>query len=102
MDRNTLTILAVLSLSVSNLFVGLSTQNTLLIAASSAISATLAGLYLLRDRFPSLSTSRSVRTKQKLNADIPLRPKPFPLWVFLLVLFLVLPALLLFLQMNAT
>ena len=101
MDRNTLTILAVLVLSTSNLFVGLSTQNTLLIIASSVISAALAGLYLLRDRFPQLRISRPMMSNRKMTGDIRVRPRPFPLWVFLLVLFIVLPALLLFLQMNS-
>ena len=100
MDRNALTLLAVLSLSVSNLFVGLATQNRLLIIASSAISAALAFLYLLRERFPSLRILHWPSAKQKMNGDIRVRPRPFPLWVFLLVLFLILPALLLFLQMN--
>ena len=100
MDRNTLTLLAVLSLSVSNLFVGLVTQNRLLIIASSTISAALAFLYLLRERFPALRILRVPPAKQKMNADTPVRPRPFPLWVFLLVLFLILPALLWFLQMN--
>lgn len=98
MDRNILTLLAVLTLSVSNLFVGISTQNVLLIYASSAISAALAGLYLLRDR---LGIAAKTSRQSRLDPDALTRTRPFPLWVFVMVLFIILPALLVFLRMNA-
>lgn len=100
MDRNLLIISAVLVLSVSNLFVGISTQNALLVYASSAISAALAGLYLMRDRFPQPPTKTKSSTSRLTRAEALSQPRPFPLWVFAFVLFVALPALLLFLQMN--
>ena len=96
MDRNILTLLAVLTLSVSNLFVGVSTQNAPLIYASSAISATLAVLYLLRDR---LGLPAKPAKQRQIDPDALTRTRPFPLWVFVMVLFIILPALLVFLRM---
>ncbi|MEO0606838.1 MAG: hypothetical protein AAFY82_01305 [Pseudomonadota bacterium] len=98
MDRNTLTIVAILALSVSNLFVGITTQNALLIIASSVISAALAGLYFVRSELPSTAQDAAARKSQTGRAKTLPRARPFPLWTFGLVLFLVLPALLVFLQ----
>ena len=98
MDRNTLTIVAVLALSVSNLFVGITTQNALLIIASSVISAVLAALYLVRGELKSGQAKPTSKAARSAQAKALPRARPFPLWTFGLVLFLVLPALLVFLQ----
>jgi len=93
MDRNSLTILAVLALSVSNLFVGISSQNKLLILASAGISAALALLYIARDvlrsRFEIGGKSITTTTDPRNSTH----RSPFPLWVFVVILFILLPAL---------
>jgi len=98
MDRSSLTIFAVLVLSVSNLFVGITTQNKLLIVASAAISAALALLYIARDllraRVGADTKQSAIPTPQLART----RRSPFPLWVFVAILFIVLPALIWFLQ----
>lgn len=101
MDRNTLTIVAVLALSISNLFVGISTQNALLIIASSVISATLAGLYLVRGQVQAAAPASMRAKAQSEQAKALPRARPFPLWTFGLVLFVVLPLLLVFLQIYS-
>jgi len=99
MDRNSLTIFAVLTLSVSNLFVGITTQNKLLILASAGISATLAILYIVKELSQDQSSANRRTTVIKPNGDALFRRAPFPLWVFGVILFIALPALLLFMQM---
>lgn len=98
LDRTTLTLLAVLSLAVSNLFVGLVTKNTYLVLASSAISAVLAVLYLVRS--PAQRSAKPGRGADRhLSASQALaRRRVFPLWVFAAILFIILPILLVFLQ----
>lgn len=102
MDRNSLTILAVLALSVSNLFVGITTQNKLLILASAAISAALAVLYIVKELTQSGKQLSRARANVSGGAQKTVRPAPFPLWVFGTILFIVLPALLVFLQFMNT
>ena len=95
MDRNSLTLFAVLLLSVSNLFVGISAQNKVLILASAAISAALALVYIGKeliqkrleaseDPAEALAISQSASQSQS-----PARPARFPLWVFVVILFIV-------------
>lgn len=107
MDRNSLTLFAALLLSVSNLFVGISTQSKVLILASAAISAALALVYigkeLIQKRLeanqdPAEALAISQRPSQFQS---PARPARFPLWVFVVILFIVLPALIWFLQLTA-
>lgn len=98
MDRNSLTILAVLALSVSNLFVGITTENKLLILASAAISASLAILYIVRELTGSGNKPPRARDGSGTAARHGVRPAPFPLWVFGAILFIALPSLLVFLQ----
>lgn len=92
MDRNSLTILAVLALSVSNLFVGITTQNKMLVLASAGFSMALAVLYIIRD----LVKSRQAAAPGPDGAVNPSNPsnerRPFPIWVFIGVLFVGLPA----------
>ena len=82
MDRNSLTILAVLALSVSNLFVGITTQNKLLILASAAISAALALLYIVRELIAARAEHQDKSTKPNLRASETMVRTRFPLWVF--------------------
>lgn len=96
MDRNSLTLLAVLALSVSNLFVGISTQNKLLILASAAISAGLAVFYIVRECFQMRTNTHEVVPKSgKVQPGGATRVR-FPLWVFVVILFMILPALMWF------
>ena len=100
MDRNRLTLLAVLALSVSNLFVGISAGDKSLILASAAISAALAVFYIVREL---LQARRGA--EQALSENVVLQPRTmtrarFPLWVFIVILFVILPALMWFLQLT--
>lgn len=101
MDRNSLTIFAVLTLSVSNLFVGITTQNKLLILASAAISAALAILYIVREWMRSRADDAPESAVAIGSAPAAPRPGRFPLWVFVVILFIALPALMWFLQLTA-
>lgn len=98
MDRNSLTLLAVLALSVSNLFVGISTQNKLLILASAAISAGLAIFYIARELIRARADAgQPAQQPGHSPSDARTRTR-FPLWVFVVILFIILPALMWFLQ----
>jgi len=101
MDRNSLTLLAVLTLSVSNLFVGISSQNKLLVLASAAVSAALAALYIVRELIQTRTDAEdnSGEATSSLRRSAP--PARFPLWVFVVILFIVLPALMWFLQLTS-
>jgi len=102
MDRNSLTLLAVLALSVSNLFVGISTQNKLLILASAAISAALACFYIARELVRERIGTEAAPVED--GGEIVHRARPrsrFPIWVFIVILFVILPALMWFLQLTA-
>lgn len=93
MNRNSLTLLAVLALCVFNLFAGISTQNKPLILASAAISAALALFYIARQ----LIASRRVEDDTSpvpANGAAKTAPKVrSPIWVFAAILFIILPAL---------
>lgn len=105
MDRNSLTLFAVLLLSVSNLFVGISTQNKVLILASAAISAALALVYigkeLIQKRLEASEDPAEALAISQSPSQTPSRPARFPLWVFVVILFIILPALIWFLQLTA-
>ena len=103
MDRNSLTLFAVLLLSVSNLFVGISTQNKVLILASAAISAALALVYIGKELIQKrLEANQDPAEALAISqSQSPGRPARFPLWVFVVILFIVLPALIWFLQLTA-
>jgi len=101
MDRNSLTIFAVLVLSVSNMFVGISTQNKFLIVASAGISAALALLYIARELIAARRGEEPPAVKDPVRPQAALARTRFPLWVFVVVLFIILPALIWFLQIAA-
>ncbi|NQY98259.1 MAG: hypothetical protein HRT82_13985 [Henriciella sp.] len=101
MDRNSLTLFAVLLLSVSNLFVGISTQNKVLILASAAISAALALVYIGKELLQKRLEASEDPGEAVAISQSPSRPARFPLWVFVVILFVILPALLWFLQLTA-
>ena len=105
MDRNSLTLFAVLLLSVSNLFVGISTQNKVLILASAAISAALALVYigkeLIQKQLEASEDPAEARAISRSASQSPARPARFPLWVFVFILFIILPALIWFLQLTS-
>lgn len=93
MNRNSLTLLAVLALSVSNLFVGISTQNKPLILASAAISAALAIFYIAREMIATRQGDPgSARAPVGVVAKNPVNSK-VPIWVFVAILFVILPAI---------
>ena len=96
MDRNSLTLLAVLALSVSNLFVGISTQNKLLILASAAISAGLAVFYIAREYFQMRTNTHEVMQESGKVRPVEATRARFPIWVFVVILFMILPALMWF------
>lgn len=98
MNRNSLTLLAVLALSVSNLFVGISTQNKPLILASAAISAGLALFYIARELLDAQrGETDSAQGSSNALADATPRTKT-PIWVFIAILFVILPAIMWVLQ----
>ena len=92
MNRNSLTLLAVLALSVSNLFVGISTQNKPLILASAAISAALAIFYIARELIAAKrgEAESAGETGGALTRATPTAKQS--IWVFGTILFIILPA----------
>ncbi|MEM9571391.1 MAG: hypothetical protein AAF996_07995 [Pseudomonadota bacterium] len=100
------TLLAVTALAVSNLMVGLLQGNTFLILASSLISIAFALVYAARSgMIPSnwLDQFWPTPNKSETAEPSPNRPKShFPLWMFLAVIFVLMPAILLFLQSVET
>ncbi|MEO1305196.1 MAG: hypothetical protein AAFV37_09480 [Pseudomonadota bacterium] len=86
---NTLMLLAVTSLAVSNMFVGIVNANRFLIAASALLAAAFAFTYLFRSRLftPFKARSATERYGPKL-----------PIWVYGVVLFVALPAFVAFMQ----
>lgn len=92
MDRSNLIILAVIALSVSNLFVGITSQNKLLILASAAISAALAVFYIARDLLASRTQHKVEAPEATSRLSALDERRPFPLWVFVAILFMVAPA----------
>lgn len=98
MNRNSLTLLAILALSVSNLFVGISTKNKPLILASAAISAALALFYIGRELL-AVRRGAMKPANEPGGAIAKAAPKTkAPIWVFVTILFIILPALMWALQ----
>lgn len=91
---NTLMLLAITTLSASNMLVGILTQNTFLIIASAVLAAAFAGIYLLRTR---LFANRSKSVLSSKGNTSGYGPK-LPIWVFPVILFVALPGLLLLMQ----
>lgn len=101
---NTFTLLAATALAVSNLLVGMLQNNTFLIMASAIISALFAGVYAFRTgMIPGVAKTKTKRPAQVPTRSIAQRQsKRFPLWLFLFVLFVLMPTALLFLQSFET
>ncbi len=89
--NNTILLLAAASMSVSNICVGLVTQNRFLIAASALLAAAFAGSYIFR-------TKLFVRAER--GDPTALGPR-LPIWVFPAILFIALPALMVFMRFVA-
>lgn len=100
------TLLAVTALAVSNLMVGLLQGNTFLVLASSLISIAFAFVYAARSgMIPSgwMDQIGPKPNKAESAASTAKRPiSQFPLWMFLAVIFVLMPAMLLFLQAAET
>jgi ABC-type enterochelin transport system permease subunit len=86
--KNTIVLLAAASMAVSNMFVGIATQNRFLIAASALLAAAFAGSYVFR-------TKLFVRTERK---DPTAYGPRMSIWVFPTILFIALPALMVFMN----
>ena len=100
------TLLAVTALAVSNLFVGLLQGNSFLILASSLISICFALVYAARSGMIP-STWIEDLWPEGTDKDDEAKPEPrprskFPLWMFVALIFVVMPAILLFLQTAET
>lgn len=96
------TLLATTALAVSNLIVGLLQNNTFLVLASAVISAAFAAVYAHRSGMvrilPGPKNSASAVAPEGSEIAKPSTSKHFPLWLFLAVIFILMPAILLFLQ----
>ncbi|MEL7041444.1 MAG: hypothetical protein AAGL90_07960 [Pseudomonadota bacterium] len=91
---NTLTLLAVTALSVSNLLVGLMQGNRFLVGASALLAAAFAIIYYRRIQLDSEPDDAPAET-----APAPVkRHRQFPIWMFIGVLFVMFPAMLWFVQ----
>lgn len=91
---NTLTLLAVTALSVSNLLVGLMQGNRFLVGASALLAAAFAIIYYRRiqlDPEPDDAPAETAPNAVK-------RHRQFPIWMFIGVLFVMFPAMLWFVQ----
>lgn len=100
--QNPFTLLAVTALATSNLMVGVLQGNTLLILASSILSAGFAYVYSVRSGMIS-AWRKPAKTDDQVSlgsdgAAILARKRRFPLWLFLALIFVLMPAILLFLQ----
>lgn len=93
------TLLATTALAVSNLIVGIIQNNTILILASTIISGAFAVVYAHKSGMIRLTNDPVVPADNETSpaplADIKTR---FPLWLFLTLIFVLMPAILLFLQ----
>jgi hypothetical protein len=100
------TLLAVTALAVSNLFVGLLQGNSFLILASSLISICFALVYAARSGMIPSDWIEELWPKGGATDDAPsaeTRPRSrFPLWMFVGLIFVLMPAILLFLQSVET
>ena len=89
--NNTIVLLAAASMSLSNMIVGFATQNRFLIAASALLAAAFAGSYIFR-------TKLFTRAERKDPTSYGPR---MSIWVFPAVLFIALPALMVFMRYVA-
>lgn len=100
-DRiNTFTLLAVTTLAFSNMLVGLMQNNTFLVLASAGLSAAFALVYsnkigLIRWWSHDSAAPRNGAAKGQSKGR-------FPIWLFLTVLFVLMPMVLLFVQQAAS
>ena len=95
------TLLATTTLAVTNLMVGLMQNNTFLVLASASISAALAIVYSAKiGLIPT--PAKNDESSSKASADATRRQSRFPLWLFIAVLFGIMPFALLFLQFAAS
>lgn len=96
-DRiNTFTLLAVTTLAFSNMLVGLMQNNTFLVLASAVLSGAFALVYSNKIGLIRLWTHAPDAARSHAAAG-PSRGR-FPIWLFLTVLFVLMPMVLLFLQ----
>lgn len=91
------TLLATTALAVSNLIVGVLQNNTFLILASAIISGAFAIVYAHKSGMIRLTEApnRAVEMNETAEAGA---SSNFPLWLFVAVIFVLMPAILLFLQ----
>ncbi|MEL6728439.1 MAG: hypothetical protein AAFY12_10400 [Pseudomonadota bacterium] len=94
--RVPMTLLATTALAVSNLMVGLMTGNAFLIAASAILAATFASAYAIRNNM--IPSFQLIEEKETLGPS--LAANRFPIWVFLALLFIAMPAMMWFLEFN--
>lgn len=97
------TLLATTALSVSNLIVGILQSNTFLILASAIISGAFAIVYAHKSGMITL-THAPIKTEDETGDTVMAEAaasRKFPLWLFVAVLFVLMPAILLFLQTLA-
>lgn len=93
------TLLATTALAVSNLIVGIIQNNTFLILASAIISGAFAIVYAHKSGMIKLTNSPADPPENDLASGASTGTKPrFPLWLFLALIFVLMPAILLFLQ----
>jgi len=96
------TLLATTALAVSNLIVGVLQNNTFLILASAVISGAFAIVYAHKSgmlRLTNAPAKQPIANSDETSVDAAASAKPrFPLWLFLAVIFVLMPAILLFLQ----
>ena len=93
------TLLATTALAVSNLIVGIIQNNTFLILASTIISGAFAVVYAHKSGMIRLTNDPVVPDEGGISsARVAGTKTRFPLWLFLALMFVLMPAILLFLQ----
>ena len=93
------TLLATTALAVSNLIVGIIQNNTFLILASAIISGAFAIVYAHKSGMIRLTNGPAAEVENDVSTDASKGTKGrFPLWLFLALIFVLMPAILLFLQ----
>jgi len=94
---NKFTLLAVTTLAFSNMLVGLMQNNTFLVLASAALSAAFAIFYSNKLGLVRLKSSAN-SSEQPESAKTGAPRRRFPLWMFLALIFILMPFVLLVLQ----
>ena len=89
-------LLAVTALAISNLMVGIMQSNTFLILASAGLSTAFALVYAYKTGMLS-QADQNDRSDDGEPAALP-SEAGFPLWLFIAVIFVMMPTVLLFLQ----